>query len=199
MIELGLLGMAAVFMAFAILINGSGITGNVVDEKLAVNGAVNGFEITGLDYNFEGNDLVISYSLKENLGLNQEMSVDYTLRDFSGNKIASGQQAVVLASGQIGNYRARLDMPKDAVGAFRLSLNVWNGEENQWVVEEVGKADMSVTSLAVAESTGKTGNAVLVLLILTFIILIVVLYLRRHNARTGAFIAEKRKLIPFEV
>lgn len=199
-IELVLLVLAASFMGFAIMINSAKITGNAISNNFIVNGGNGGeFNIKSLKYHFDSREIIIDYSLEELTGKDQEISVAYTLRNFDGDKVASGRQDIILSSGQDGNYRARLEMPENAKGAFRLSFSAWNGKESKWAVEEVGSSGMSISGMAVAENTDKTGNIVLMLLILTFIILLVVLYLRRHNARVEAFVMEKRKLIPFEI
>lgn len=196
-VELALLVLAASFMFFAIMINGVKVNANVVKEN--VNLEADDFIIKDFGYNFGENFITFDYSVGELAGVDQDLTIVYGVRDYSGNKIAEGRQQVVLGAGQEGKYKARLDLPADAKGFLRLSFTVWNGKDSRWIVREIGKEGASITGMAVSEKVDAAGSWVLSLLILTFITLGVILYLRKHHLRVAKKFYEKRKLIPFEV
>lgn len=196
-IQLGFLVLAAALMGLAVLVNGARMSWYAISTASIVEGKE--FSISYLNYNIDNNILKIEYGLRELAGKSQEMKVVYGLRDLDGNKIGQGEQDVVLGAGESGDFRASMDLPKDAIGAFRLSFSVWNGEESRWVVRDIGRDDTSISTMSVMEQSDRAGNWILALLILTFVCLLIVLYLQRHNARARAFEPEKRKLIAFDL
>ena len=157
------------------------------------------FVITSLNYVINGNDLEISYSLKDESGFVQELTAKYVLRDLEGDKIAEGQQNIVLEAGKETSYKAVLHSPYEIKGFLRLALSVSNGTGTELLIKDVDNSKSYVTGLTIGEVASKSAGFIGIG-ILILVVYLVYIYLYRHNARVkNVFVTEEKVFIPLDL
>jgi hypothetical protein len=162
-----------------------------------------GFVIKSVDYVINGNSLDISYVLKEESGKPQELKVWYVLRYLDGEKVAEGEQNIVLGAGEEGSYKTTLRSPYDIKGFLRLALTVSSEKGSEWAVKYIdnSKSYVTITGFSISDERSGGWIAAISIIVLALITYSVVVYLYRHNARAkNSFPAYREKVfIPLDL
>ena len=158
-----------------------------------------GFVIKSLNYVINGNDLEISYSLKDESGSAQELVAKYVLRDLGGDKIADGQQNIVLEAGKETSYKAVLHSSYEINGLLRLALSVSNGTGTELLAKDVDNSKSYITGLTIGEAANKSAGFIGIG-VLILAVYLVYIYLYRHNARAkNIFVTGEKVFIPLDI
>lgn len=167
----------------------------------------NSFEAEILDYEKDGNDLIVSYSLKEYSSEEHDLAVYYSLIDFDGVPRFSGQQSSHLAPEEFREEELRFTLPKDSFGEFNLFMEFSDGLSEVNVSTGIFlPSTRTFTGLAISEDQrAKLSIIGIIVAVLLFILLIAWVVIRslkkkkREKLKDTKRFSGKRKLMEIEL
>ncbi|MFH1290460.1 MAG: hypothetical protein ABIH92_03565, partial [Nanoarchaeota archaeon] len=138
----------------------------------------NVFEAEILNYEREGNNLIVTFALFEYGGVDKDIKVDYYLVDLDDIVRYSGQEEFFLSAGESSEREIKFNLPKDSFGEFKFKMKLSDGVSEIFIEEDVFlPSQRGLTGLAISDDNKKTlsilGVGVVVLIILIFIVSLV--------------------------
>jgi len=162
--------------------------------------------ITQSDFGFVFNDyernvdsLIVSYSLQENLGLAQDIHVDYSLINAFNASVARGEDDVSLPSNSQITRSFTLRLPKDTFGEFILAFDIDNGDEKRHIEEPVFLSSRGLTGLAISEGNRRALSIFAIVILGVLLAFGVWRFLRRQHRLHEHYHAPQRKIIRLRI
>ena len=139
----------------------------------------NNFEVKILDYERDGNELSVTYSLEEFAREEHKILISYALKDFDGVERTKGQVEVALGAGESTTDVLKFVLPKDSFGEFTLEMKLGDGISEISTSKEIflPSSSTGLTGFIISEDNRRNlsyfGAAILILAVLVFAVVMV--------------------------
>ncbi|MCH7567922.1 MAG: hypothetical protein IIA87_00725 [Nanoarchaeota archaeon] len=172
-----------------------------VSTSLNVNVIVGDFDFVVLSSQKEGTKLIVSYSLEELFGKDQDITLSYKLVNANEFVLLEGEEVIFIEAGKKSNLKLSFELPKNAVGELKLIMSASNGRENIVIEQDVIlEAGRGLAGFVISEANRRTLSiaaiAIFVLLSLYFVLKFIYKHherITKHGERGRHFIKIKLK------
>jgi hypothetical protein len=157
---------------------------------------LNPFSAEIKDYERKGNELEISYVLREYSGEDRELRLNYVLIGIDGVIRAEGSEDIVLEGGKTEERKLVIKLPKDSFGEFELRFSLFQGDLKSESTRKVFlPSESGVTGLAIFGENGRILSVIGILIVMIAVLIFVIRGIRNYRRRTFNYNQVGRRLI----
>ncbi len=153
------------------------------------------FDFDFLGTERDGNKLLVSYSLEELSGSDQNIALNFRLENRDGEIITEGERSITVIASSKGEYEFELDLPQDTFGEFRLFIDLESNLDVLNSVNTVILPSSGLTGLAISDANQKTLTYAAIVLAGIIILIFVMRFVMKHHKKTTRHYHKGRKFI----
>ncbi len=153
------------------------------------------FDFDFLGTERDGNKLLVSYSLEELSGADQNIALKYRLENRDGEIITEGERSIIAIASSKGEYEFDLELPQDTFGEFRLFIDLESNLDVLNSVNTVILPSSGLTGLAISDANQKTLTYAAIVLAGIIILIFVTRFVMKHHKKTTRNHHRGRKFI----
>ncbi len=171
---------------------------------LTINIYRNVFDAEILDYEREGGELIVDYSLKENAGIEHNIIINYSMLDLDGVLRLRGQSTTFLRSKEEKIETIKFTLPKDSFGEFNFEMDLTDGASTISINKTIFlPSERGLAGLAISDNVRRGLSLAAAILVFAFVLYIVMKFIYSHHKRIKKIgkigIRQKRKLIELDL
>jgi len=162
----------------------------------------NNFEIEILEYERDGNKLVVLYLLTEYSGEAHEIVIDFSMLDLDGIARLKDSLSLSLGARETGERTLEIDLPKDSFGEFTFEMVLNDGVTEISATKDIflPSSQRGLTGLAISDEIGERLSIIGAIIVVLVGAVLIYWFIRKHRKKVSKMgVKSKKKLIELEL